>query len=236
MKAIIFDTGPIISLGINNLLWLLKELKKRFKGEFCITESVRKELITKPLKGKRFKFEAMQVQSLIENGVLKVVKDKRIKKRTNQLLDLANKTFYIHKHPMQTFHEGEMETLAAAIELDINIIVVDERVTRMIIERPGQLERRLEKKMHADVKVDKNRLRKFHKAVSHLKLIRSIELVSVAFEMGLLNRYLVKIPNAKKELLDSLLWAIKLNGCSITDPEIKEIKREVLRKSHFLKY
>jgi hypothetical protein len=68
--------------------------------------------------------------------------------------------------------------------------------------------------------------------VSHLKLIRSIELVTVAFEMGLLNQYLVKIPNARRELLDSLLWAVKLNGCSVTDAEIKDILREVLRKSH----
>ncbi len=229
-KAIIFDTGPIISLAINNLLWVLEELKKRFGGEFYITESVRKELVTKPIKGKRFKFEAIQVQNLIETGILSIIKDKRIKNKANQLIDLANKTFYIHRHPMRTFHGGEMETLAAAIEYGIDIIVVDERVTRMIIEKPGQLERRLEKKMHADVKVDKKRLRKFHEMVSHLQLIRSIELISVAFEIGLLDRYLVNIPHARRELLDSLLWAIKLNGCSITDSEIKDIEKELIKK------
>ena len=229
-KAIIFDAGPVISLAINNLLWVLEELKKRFKGEFYITENVRKEIVVKPIKGKRFKFEAIQVQRLIDLGILTVIKDKKIKHKADQLIDLANKTFYVHSHPMQTFHGGEMETLAAAIELGINIIVVDERVTRMIIEKPGHLEKRLEKKMHADVKVDKNRLRKFHELVSHLQLIRSIELVSVAFEMDLLDRYLVNIPNARKELLDSLLWAIKLNGCSVTDDEIRDIEKELIKK------
>lgn len=230
MKALIFDTGPIISLTINNLLWILEELKPRFNGEFYITESVIDELITKPLATKRFKFEAMQVKGLIERGVLTVIKDTKIKKKADQLLELANRTFYIRRHPISAFHSGEMETLAAAIEIGMETIVVDERITRMIIEKPEQLERRLEKKMHADVVVDKNRLRKFHETVKHLSLIRSIELVAVAFEIGLLNKYIVKIPNAEKELLDSLLWAVKLNGCSVTDEEIQEISKEILKK------
>ena len=43
MRSIIFDTGPIISLVTNNMLWLLEPLKKQFKGEFYITKSVKKE-------------------------------------------------------------------------------------------------------------------------------------------------------------------------------------------------
>ena len=227
MKALVFDAGPIISLTINNLLWLIPELKKRFGGEFYITNAVKKELVETPLKSKKFKFEAIQVQQLIENDILKIISDSKIKKKAEKLANLANSCFFVHNHKMKAVHAGEMETLAAAIELDIEVIVVDERVTRMFIERPLEIERRFEKKLHSDVKVDKGKLRKFHSLVSHLKLIRSIELATVAYEHGLLDRYLVKIPNAKKILIESVLWALKLNGCSITDEEIEDIVRTV---------
>lgn len=228
-KAIIFDAGPIISLTINNLLWLLPELKQRFGGEFYIAEAVRAELVANPLHGKRFKFEAMQVESLIENGVLKIIDDKFVKQKADELKTLANKTFYLHKYPMQVVQEGEMETLAAAITMGIDTAVVDEKITRMLVEKPEQLEKTLEKKMHADVTVDHEKLHTLNEMTKHIQIIRSVELAAVAFERGLLNRYLVEIPNSRRELLDSILWAIKLNGCSVTEEEIDEIIQEESR-------
>lgn len=226
IKALIFDAGPIISLSINNLLWILAELKQRFGGEFYIAEAVRAELVANPLRGKRFKFEAMQVESLIESGVLKIIDDRVVKQKADELKALANKAFYLHKYPMQVVQEGEMETLAAAITMGIETAVVDERITRMLVEKPEQLEKILEKKMHADVTVDHEKLRIFNTMMKNIQIIRSIELAAVAFERGLLNKYLVEIPNARRELLDSILWAIKLNGCSVTEEEIEEIIAE----------
>jgi hypothetical protein len=230
-KALIFDAGPIISLSINNLLWILPELKQRFGGEFYIAEAVRAELVANPLRGKRFKFEAMQVESLIETGVLKIIDDRVVKRKADELKELANKAFYLHKYPMQVVQEGEMETIAAAITMGIDTAVVDERVTRMLVEKPEQLERILEKKMHADVTVDHEKLHTFNETTKRIQIIRSIELAAVAFEHGLLNKYLVEIPNARMELLDSILWAIKLNGCSVTEEEINEIIEEESQKN-----
>ncbi len=56
-------------------------------------------------------------------------------------------------------------------------------------------------------------------------MIRSVELVSVAYELGLLNKYLVDVPNPKKTLLEAVLWGVKLNGCSVSEREIAEIVR-----------
>lgn len=70
MKSIIFDAGPIISLATNNLLWILKPLKKYFNGKFYITDAVKRELVDKPFETKKFKFEAIQVEKLIEEGVI----------------------------------------------------------------------------------------------------------------------------------------------------------------------
>jgi hypothetical protein len=231
MKAILFDAGPIISLTTNNLLWLLEPLKEKFKGEFYMAESVRKELVDKPLKTKKFKFEALQVQHMIDKGVLKIIKDGKLRSKAEQLIDLANGIFYVHGNPMKPLQMGELESLAAAKLNNIPYIAVDERVTRLLLENPGQLEELLEKRLHADVHVKSAKLAKLHKQVEGVKLIRSFELVAIAYELGLLDRYLVKIPNARKQLLQAVLWGIKLNGCSVGHQEIDEVVSLELKKN-----
>ena len=57
MKALVFDAGPIITLTMNNLLWLLEQLKSQFNGEFFICPAVRRELVDKPLQTKKYKFQ-----------------------------------------------------------------------------------------------------------------------------------------------------------------------------------
>lgn len=54
MRALVFDTGSIISLVTNNLLWILPPLKKQFRGDFLISEAVKGEIIDHPLKTKKF--------------------------------------------------------------------------------------------------------------------------------------------------------------------------------------
>ena len=68
VKALVFDTGPIISLAMNNLLWVLVKLKEKFSGDFYVTPGVKRECVDKPLLGKKFKFEAMRTLKLIEDG------------------------------------------------------------------------------------------------------------------------------------------------------------------------
>ena len=60
MKSIVFDSGPIISFDLNNLLWLLVPLKREFNGKFYITSAVKRELVDKPLEIKKYKFEVRQ--------------------------------------------------------------------------------------------------------------------------------------------------------------------------------
>jgi hypothetical protein len=230
MKAILFDAGPIISLTTNNLLWLLKPLKEKFGGEFYLTEGVRKELVEKPLKTKKFKFEALQVQDQIEKGVLKVIKDGGLRKKAEQLLDIANSVFSVKKNPLRVLQLGELESLAAAKMMDIPYIVVDERITRLLLETPGQMEQLLERRLHKDVKVNRTKLSRLHKQVEGVKLIRSLELVTIAYELGLLDDYIAKIPEARKQLLQGVLWGIKLNGCSVGQQEIDEIVKIELKK------
>jgi hypothetical protein len=228
MKCILFDTGPIITLTMNNMLWLLEQLKSRFKGEFYITNAVKTELIDRPFESKKFKFEAMQILKYVSKDVIKVVGSDEIKAKTEYLLNLANRCFIASDQPITIVHYGEMETLAAAIIFKAEAVVVDERTTRYIIDNPEKIQKRLESKLHTSVVVDNDALQRLKAEVKGLKVIRSIELVAISFEEGLMDLYITEkekklVPDLKKNLLESALWSMKLDGCSISEDEINDI-------------
>jgi len=224
----VFDTGPIISLTLNNILWVLEALRERFDGEFYITEGVYKELIEKPLSTKKYKFEALQILPLITKGILKLNKRQEIKDKAQELLDLANQSFVARDNNIGIVHQGEVEAIACAIIEGADTLVIDERTTRSLIESPELLERHFERKLHTNVDVNRDNLNRLCEQIKHIKVIRSFELASVAFEKGLLNMYDVKgeeeyVPNIRRALLEGVLWGVKLNGCSVKREEIYEI-------------
>ncbi len=223
-----FDTGPIISLAMNNLLGLVEPLRKQFGGEFCITPAVYRELIEVPLKTKKFKFEAFQILKLINKGFIRVVDNPNVYKDTRKLLELANKIYKSRGNWIRIVHLGEVEAVAAAIHYNSDAFVIDERTTRTLIENPERLHKTMERKLHSKVTVDKGNLAEFKKLTQDVRMIRSTEMVVMAFELGLLNKYLPNIKNARKQLLESVLWALKLNGAAISQNEIdKMVKLEI---------
>lgn len=227
-KIIIFDAGPIISLTLNNLLWILEPMNKKLKGNFYVPIAVKKEIIDKPLKTRKFKFEALQVMPLISNGTLNLIENDFIISKTKYLVDLANRCFKAKGNWIQIIQEGEMETVATALYFKSETIVVDERITRMLIEDPKGIKHLLERRLHTKISVDNNNLKTFYEIVKNLKVIRSIELVTIAYELGILDKYMdnkqkLMIKDAEKLLLEGILWAVKLNGCSVSETEINDI-------------
>jgi len=225
LKSIVFDAGPIISLAINDLLWLLEPLKKRFKGYFYISKAVKKEIVDKPLTTKRFKFEALKVLHYIDNGTISIFDNIEIKNKTKLLLDLANNSFIAHSQPINIVHYGEMSGIAACILNNSNTYVVDERTTRLLMENLDKLKNILRHTLHTGIKIDYNKLKEFQKITKQIKVIRSVELVTIAYELGLLDKYLTNIPNPKQTILESVLWGVKLNGCAISKREIEQIMK-----------
>jgi len=215
---------------MNHILWSLKFLKKQFDGKFFITEAVKKELVDKPLKTKKFKLEALQTLHRINSGVLEIKTAPGIDEKTDYLLNLANHCFSYDSHYLKIVQYAEIETLALALITNADAIVIDEKTTRLLVEDPKKLEKILSYKVHRKVSMDKENVKKFTRAVEGVNLIRSAELVSIAFELGLLDRYISNRPNAKKELLDALLWGIKLEGCAISEKEIRIINKLELKK------
>ncbi len=222
-KAIIFDAGAIISLSMNGLLDELVKLKKIFNGNFLITKQVRNELIGKPIKIKRFELEALKAQKLLEDKVLEEanscgISDSLIESQTKEMMDTANGIFGDKVGNINIMQIGEASCLALSRILQEkgidNVIVIDERTTRMLAEKPENLRNLLRKKLHAKITF----LKKDFKHFENFKIIRSAELMYIAWKKGLLS---IK----KGNVLDAVLYALKSKGCSISETEIDEIKR-----------
>lgn len=233
MQSIVFDTGPIISIATNNLLWVLEELKKRYDGEFYITPAVKKEVMDKPLRSKMFKLEALQIMFYISKGVIKIYQPKDVKQfnlQSKKLLDLANNLFVCQGVNMQIAHLAEIEALALAKMINADAFVVDERSIRALVENPESLANLLSKKLHKHITINKEFKRDFLKITKDIQLIRSTELMTTAYDFGILDKYVIKKDlvqgiNFKKSLLEGILWGLKLHGCTISNKEIKEIMK-----------
>jgi len=222
-KAIIFDAGTLISFSMNGLFAELEKLKKIFNGKFLITENVKSEVIDKPIKIRRFELEGLRIRELLNKKVLELpdsvgVLNEEISKKTNEFLDNANSTFSSKEKPVHIIDSGEASCLALSRILTekkiIHVVAVDERTTRMIGEKPENLQKLLEKKLHIKIKPNEENF-KFFKG---FRFIRSAELVYVIYKKGIM-----KLDG--ESTLDALLWAVKFKGCSITEDEIKEIER-----------
>lgn len=229
MKSLIFDAGPVISLATNSLLWILEPLKQKFGGKFYITGAVKRELVDRPLEIKKFKFEAIQVEKLIEDGVIEVISSRFITEKTPALLNTANEIFKAYNNCIKIVHFAEMSVIAAAVDLSADAIVIDEKTTRFLIENPGMVVEILKKTLHTSISINENNLKEFKNTVKGIKAIRSTELAAVAYERGILDKYITKIPDAKKNLLESVLWGVKLNGCAVSKDEIAQIVRLEMR-------
>lgn len=225
MTSVVFDAGPVISLATNGLLWLLSKLKAGSKSHFYVSEAVKKELVDVPLNTKKFKFEALKVNHSIDDNTIEVLKSFEIDQKAELLLGQANTIFYGHNNPIRIVHYGEMSGLAAAIHVKAECFVVDERTTRLLIENPRKLKNILSHTLHTEIRVDQRKLREFLKTVGGIKIIRSVEIAVIAYELGYLDIYLTNVPSPKKTLLESVLWGLKLNGCSVSNNDIGRILR-----------
>jgi len=224
MKALIFDSSTIINMIMNGLADLLRALKKNFDGKFLITEQVRYETIERPHQIKEYELGALQIFELLDEKVLELpesigIDSKEVKRKTEEILNAANNIFSARNRFMHIIDAGEASCIALSIFAEEkgvkNLIVIDERTTRMLAEKPENLYKLFEKKLHTKIRMFKENMPQINK----LKFIRSTELVYVAWK-----KQLVKINENKEKVLDALLYATKFKGASISREEIDEIK------------
>jgi len=226
-KAIIFDSSTLISLAMNALLPELRNLKNIFKGKFIITQEVKEEIINKPLNIKKFELEALKLSQLLNEKVLEMpdslgINDSVISDETKKVMDIANSTFRDEKRDIHLIDSGEASCVALSKILTDkkikNVIAVDERTMRMLCEKPENLLKLFQGKLHKKIFPKKENY-KFFKG---FEFIRSSELVYVAYKKNVVR---LKPKKDGDVLLDALLYAVKFKGCSISREEIEEIKR-----------
>jgi len=212
-KALIFDSSTIITLALNNLLYIFAPLKKKFNGHFFITSSVKKEIVDRPMKMKRFELEALSILKLIKDEVFEIIDPPQ--QETVQLCNIANNTFKARGEFMQIMHEGEASCLALYKALKKQnykvALVIDERTTRMLCENPLNLLSLFEKKLHIEVIAKQSNFEEFRR----VDIIRSAELCFIAYKKGI-----ISLPTSTNEAISALLFASKFKGCSISYEEI----------------
>lgn len=223
MKLIVFDSGTLISLAMNGLLEELKRLKESFDGHFIITKEVKYEIIDRPIKIKRYELEAMKLQSLLDQKYLLMpkdigIEDKVITKSMIKFMDIANSMFLANGQKIKIIHLGETSCLALSRILFKkgikHVLAIDERTTRVLVEKPENLKKLLEKRMHYKIKLKTNNFKLFE----GFNIIRSTELMYIAFKKGLIRW-------KNKNVLDAILFALRFKGCAISYEEIKQIEK-----------
>ncbi len=224
MKVLIFDSGALINLSMNGLLYILESLKAKFNGKFIITKQVKYETIDRPIGIQRFELGALMVQALLDSKVIELpsslnVSVEEIDKRTKELVEAANHYIEWQKTPIKIVSDAEISCIALSKILNEknieNIIAIDERTTRLLSENPKGLEKLMSEKLHKRVEIASSNSNLFK---GH-KFIRSSEIVYVAYKKNLLNL-------KGKKALEAVLFATKFKGSAISFEEISSLLKQ----------
>ena len=123
-----------------------------------------------------------------------------LRKKREEIMNIANTTFKTKKRYIHLLDKGESAVLALSKFVKPNLIVIDERTTRMLCENPENLKKLLEKKLHTPITANKKNYSYF----KEYKVIRSVELAYIAYKKHLFN---IKDPRA----LEAMLYGLKYN-------------------------
>ena len=218
MRKIIFDSSTIISISEKCLTHLLRGLGLEGNVDFLVPQSVYGETVERPLKIKRFELGALRIQQAVEEGWLQLVKPNAVTKDlTRKILDTANSLFFVGGAPLTIIQRGEAETLAVCKHLEAGMVAIDERTTRMLIEDPWRLQEYVAyKQQQQNVRLNEGRLQEFSKLLSDIEVVRSVELVALAYERGYFKGTLLP----SKQALEAALYALKFAGCAVSGSEI----------------
>ena len=211
----IFDSSSLISVSQTCLINILGGLRQELKAEFVIPKAVEYEAVERPSSIKRFELNAIRIKNAIDKGWF-TVKKNRDKQLFDKIAGLANSCFYAKGRPVKLIQKGEIEALALAKELKAVAFAIDERTTRMLVESPSHLRKILQTRRNIRIEENQANLNAFREMFKHLTMIRSVELISLAFELGLLEKELPK----GRQSLEAALFAAKYSGCAVSAREI----------------
>lgn len=212
---LVFDSSSLISVSQSCLVNVLGSLRDKMGAEFVVPQAVYREAVERPISIKRFELNAIRIKRGVEKGWFSVraVKDQRL---FGEIDALANSCFSVRGKPVRLLQLGEVEALALVRELEADALVIDERTTRMLVESPNQLKKIMEARRRNSVSVEQRQVREFGNLFKETSIARSVELVALAFQLGILGEELPK----GRQSLEAALFALKYSGCAVSSREI----------------
>jgi predicted nucleic acid-binding protein len=212
-KTVVADSSSIISLALNCMSSALLEMGVKI----LVTDEIYEEIILRPMGSKRYALESMRIKKLFTDGVISIQNPEPL--ITQEIMNLSNSIYRVKKHPLHLIHIGEAAALALLSGIEADALLIDERTTRMLIEDAETLRTVLSDQLGRHVDMDHQKLAAFNEIIPDVRIIRSSEVVAVAYEKGILGR---NLGNPGKEALMATLYALKFSGCAISWQEIDE--------------
>jgi len=200
-------------MSMNCMIPIVVELSE--SADFVITKSVYDEIITNPKRLGRLMMAPLNFSALVRNGVLNV--ESADQDDVKGILDMSNNIYYAHHKPLTIIQKGEAEALSLAC--GGGTLLIDERTLRFLVESPYELKSLLNFRMHRGITMSAERLEIFQKHCRGVDIIRSSELVAIAYEKGILEKY---FEGDKKDVLSACLWSLKSKGCSLSNSDIED--------------
>jgi hypothetical protein len=140
-----------------------------------------------------------------------------------KILETANKVYSVKGKFYKIVHKAEMGLMPLAQD-NGGYVIIDERIVDKLINNPVGLKEVFERRLHMEVKLNKDYLENFKSLVGDVNVIKSSDLIAIAHEKGLLKEYIKECYSNKtmKDFVSGALWGLKDNGCSISTNDIKE--------------
>jgi hypothetical protein len=221
-NSIICDASSLIALADACVLDSLTLLKQHMHGDFLYPKKVRFESIEHPLDMKEHSLRALRLMDFEKSSVLRSV-DIDVNAQMNEVINVSNNIFTVSGKPIKLVDPGEASQVALANVLGVKNLLIDERTTRTLIEAPFKLKQHLEREFKRKVNVNERLLDQFADSTKNLKIIRSSELIVLAYQYGYFDVY----GQYKNKALQSALYTLKFAGCSISFEEIEELMSEI---------
>lgn len=222
MATFVFDSSSIISISDKCLIQILERLSGLKATKFVIAESVFEESVLRPLNIKRFELNALRIKRAVDSGWLGIEKtDAELNNIVEKVNETANSIYSAENENIKIIQKGEIESLALIKKLEADALVIDERTTRMLIENPSGLLNFIGLRYQKKVRENSNKLDEFRKLTGELNILRSVDLIALAYENDCFEPELEK----SKQALEAAMYAVKFAGCAVSSEEIREYLR-----------
>ncbi len=216
-KTIVLDSSTLITISDNCMIKIIKNLSQKENISFVIPQSVYEESVVTPMRIRKFELNAIRIRDAVEEGYLQVASaTENFRQRLQKLQFTCDNLCTFNGARMIIIHRGEMETLALMKEINADALAIDERTTRLLLEEPQSLEWFLRKRHNGKISLNPNRIDEFRREYAQIKVIRSTELISLAYEDGSFGNEL----HTTKQAVEAALFAAKFTGCAVSEDEI----------------